>query len=125
MEIQGKTYCIREAPGLQFRSMKGYRTHPALLSAVAMLALVPFCVARAADVKSARVWAGPEYTRVVLDVSGPVTYKVKQDGDQLTVDMSDSSISSDFSSPAAQGLYKGLNGARQGNNVRLTARIDP
>lgn len=105
--------------------MRGYRTHPAVLGAVALMVLAPFCAARAADVKSARVWAGPEYTRVVLDVSGPVTYKVKQDGDQLTVDMSDSSISSDFSSPAAQGLYKGLNGARQGNNVRLTARIDP
>jgi N-acetylmuramoyl-L-alanine amidase len=96
-----------------------------VLGAVALMALAPFGAARAADLKSARVWAGPEYTRVVLDVSGPVTYKVKQDGDQLIVDMSDSSISSDFSSPSAQGLYKGLNGARQGNNVRLTARIDP
>lgn len=92
---------------------------------MALMALVPFCVARAADVKSARVWAGPEYTRVVLDVSGPVTYKVKQDGDQLTVDVSDSSISDDFSSPSAQGLYKGLSGARQGSNVRLIAKIDP
>jgi len=105
--------------------MKGYRTHPARLGAVALLALAPFCVAKAADVKSARVWAGPEYTRVVLDVSGPVTYKVKQDGDQVTIDLDGSSISAGFSSPAAQGLYKGLSGVRQGSTARLTAKVDP
>jgi len=105
--------------------MKGYRTHPALFGAVALLALAPFCVVRAADLKSARVWAGPEYTRVVLDVSGPVTYKVDQDGDQLTVDLNASSISGSFSSPGATGLYKGMSGAKQGNNVRLTAKVDP
>jgi len=53
------------------------------------------------------VWAGPEYTRVVLDVSGPVTYKVNQDGDDLTVDINASSISGSFNSPGATGLYKG------------------
>lgn len=105
--------------------MKGLRTHPALLGAVALLAVAPFCVARAADVKSARVWAGPEYTRVVLDVSGPVTYKLNQDGGELTVDVNASSLASSFSSPGATGLYKGISGERQGNNVRLTARIDP
>ena len=105
--------------------MKGYRTHPARLGAVALLALAPFCAAKAADVKSARVWAGPEYTRVVLDVSGPVTYKIKQDGDQVTIDLDGSSVSSSFSSPAAQGLYKGLTGARQGSGARLTAKVDP
>lgn len=105
--------------------MKGYRTHPALFGAVALLAVAPFCVSRAADVKSARVWAGPEYTRVVLDVSGPVTYKVNQDGDQLTVDLNASAISGSFSSPGATGLYKGMSGAKQGNNVRLTAKVDP
>lgn len=105
--------------------MKGYRTHPAWLGAVALLALAPFCAARSADVKSARVWAGPEYTRVVLDVSGPITYKIKQDGDQLTIDVDGSSLSSGFSSPGAQGLYKGMSGSRQGSNARLTARIDP
>ncbi|WP_229238413.1 N-acetylmuramoyl-L-alanine amidase [Dyella amyloliquefaciens] len=89
------------------------------------MALAPFCVAQAADVKSARVWAGSEYTRVVLDVSGPVTYKIKQDGDQVTIDLDSSSISSSFSSPAAQGLYKGLSGTKQGSSARLTAKVDP
>lgn len=105
--------------------MKGYRTHSAVLGAVALLAAAPFCASRAADVKSARVWAGPEYTRVVLDVSGPVTYKLNQDGGELTVDVNASSIASNFSAPGATGLYKGLTGERQGNNVHLTAKIDP
>ncbi|WP_267223985.1 N-acetylmuramoyl-L-alanine amidase [Dyella silvae] len=105
--------------------MKGYRTHPAVLGAVALLAVAPFCASQAADLKGARVWAGPEYTRVVLDVSGPVTYKVKQDGDQVTVDLDSSSIGSSFSSPTAQGLYKSLSSERQGGSVRLTAKVDP
>lgn len=96
-----------------------------MLGAVALLALAPFCVARAADVRSARVWAGPEYTRVVLDVSGPVTYKINQDGDELTVDVNGSSIAGGFSAPGATGLYKGLSSAKQGDSVRLTAKIDP
>lgn len=96
-----------------------------MLGTVALLALAPLCAARAADVRSARVWAGPEYTRVVLDVSGPVTYKLNQDGDELTVDVNASSLASSFSAPGATGLYKGLSGARQGSNVRLTAKIDP
>ncbi|QNK02297.1 N-acetylmuramoyl-L-alanine amidase [Dyella telluris] len=105
--------------------MKGYRTQPAVLGAVVLLAAAPFCASRAADVRSARVWAGPEYTRVVLDVSGPVTYKLNQDGGELTVDVNASSIASNFSAPGATGLYKGLSGERQGNNVHLTAKIDP
>src|SRR5579859_586763 len=113
MDIQGKTYCFPESSGLQFRSMKGYRTHPAVLGAVALLAVAPFCASHAADVKSARVWAGPEYTRVVLDVSGPVTYKLNQDGDELTVDVNASSLAGSFSAPGASGLYKGLTGTRQ------------
>ncbi|WP_233172057.1 N-acetylmuramoyl-L-alanine amidase [Dyella sp. ASV21] len=92
---------------------------------MAVLAVASVGVSRAADLKSARVWAGPEYTRVVLDVSGPVSYKLKQDGDQLTVDLSDSTIGSDFNGPAAQGLYKGLTTARQGDGVKLTAKVDP
>ncbi|AIF48915.1 N-acetylmuramoyl-L-alanine amidase [Dyella japonica] len=105
--------------------MKGYRTHPAVLGAVALLAVAPFCASRAADVKSARVWAGPEYTRVVLDVSGPVTYKLSQDGGELTVDVNASAIASSFNAPGATGLFKGIRGERQGDNARLTAKIDP
>ncbi|MHA6204005.1 N-acetylmuramoyl-L-alanine amidase [Dyella soli] len=99
--------------------------NPARFGAVALLALAPFCAAGAADIKSARVWAGSEYTRVVLDVSGPVTYKVRQDGEQLTVDVDDSSFSSSFSSPSSQGLYKGMTGSRQGSSARLTASVAP
>ncbi len=90
---------------------------------MALLALAPFCMAKAADVKAARVWAGPEYTRVVLDVSGPVTYKIKQDGDQLTVDVDGSELGTGFSAPGAQGLFKSMAGSRQGNNARLTATV--
>ena len=54
---------------------------------------LPLCAARAADLKDARVWAGPEYTRVVLDASGPLHYKISQKDGQVVVDLPDSRVS--------------------------------
>ncbi|HTV86661.1 MAG TPA: N-acetylmuramoyl-L-alanine amidase [Dyella sp.] len=81
-------------------------------------------VLRAADVKDARVWAGPAYTRVVFDLSGPAKYTLTQDGDQVVLAMSDSRVAGRLA-PGAQGLFKGLSSTRQGNSVRLVAAVAP
>ena len=65
--------------------MRGYRAVCCLVTSFAILASLPFGVSKAADVKSARVWAGPDYTRLVLDLSGPVTYKIDQDSGQVKI----------------------------------------
>ena len=105
--------------------MRGYRAACCLLTSFAILASVPFGVSRAADVKSARVWAGPEYTRLVLDLSGPVTYKIDQDSGQVVLDLPTSALAGSFVSPRSQGLYKSLASERQGSRLLLTAKIDP
>jgi N-acetylmuramoyl-L-alanine amidase len=89
------------------------------------MAMAPLCASQAADVKSARVWAGPEYTRLVLDVSGPVSYKFDQNGDQVLLNLDRSAIASSFSAPPAQGLYKGLSSDKQGDRLQVTAKIAP
>ena len=105
--------------------MRGYRSVCCLITSFAILASLPFGASKAADVKSARVWAGPEYTRLVLDLSGPVTYKIDQDNGQVVLDLPGSALAGDFVSPKGQGLYKGLGSDRQGSRLLLTAKVNP
>jgi N-acetylmuramoyl-L-alanine amidase len=105
--------------------MRGYRAVCSLITSFAILASLPFGVSKAADVKSARVWAGPEYTRLVLDLSGPVTYKIDQDNGQVVLNLPGSALAGGFVSPKAQGLYKGLGSDSQGSRLLLTAKVDP
>lgn len=107
------------------RIMRGYLNNLGGLVAVAMLAITPLCAVRAADLKDARVWAGPDYTRLVLDASGPLHYTVSQKDGQIVVDLPDSRVTQDFSNPAAQGLYRGMTHARIGDRLQLTAKVDP
>lgn len=105
--------------------MRGYRSVCCLVTSFAILASLPFGASKAADVKSARVWAGPEYTRLVLDLSGPVTYKIDQDSGQVVLNLPGSALAGGFVSPKAQGLYKGLGSDTQGSRLLLTAKVDP
>jgi N-acetylmuramoyl-L-alanine amidase len=107
------------------RRMRGYLNNLGGLVAVAILAATPLCAVRAADLKDARVWAGPDYTRLVLDASGPLHYTVSQKDGQIVVDLPDSRVTQDFSDPAAQGLYRGMSHARIGDHLQLTAKVDP
>ena len=105
--------------------MRGYPTTIRQFSCLVALAVAPLCAVHAADVKSARVWAGPEYTRLVLDVSGPLDYKARQDGGQVVIDLDRSALAGDFSAPKAQGLLRGLDSSQQGGRLQLVAKVDP
>ena len=108
------------------RCMRGYLNNLAGYIAVATMAAVPFGAAQAADLSGARVWAGSEYTRLVLDASGPLDYKiVTQSNGQVVVDLGDSQLLDGFADPAAQGLYRGMSHARLGDRLQLTAKVAP
>jgi len=105
------------------RLMRGYLNSLCVI-AVAITAAAPLCTANGADLKGARVWAGPEYTRVVIDASGPLDYKVTQSGDQLLVDLGGSRVTGSFADPAAHGLFHGMTHGQQGDHLQLTARVE-
>lgn len=105
--------------------MSRYLSHWVGLAAALALAALPCVAAQAAEVKSARVWAGPDYTRVVLDVDGPLSYKVSQTDGQVQVSVNDSRALSTFVAPAAQGLYRGMTHARVGQDLQVTAKVAP
>jgi N-acetylmuramoyl-L-alanine amidase len=105
--------------------MRGYLNNLGGLVVVALLAATPVGTIRAAELKDARVWAGPDYTRLVLDASGPLHYSVSQKNGQIVVDLPDTRVTHDFFDPAAQGLYQGMTHARIGDHLQLTAKVDP
>ena len=107
------------------RLMRGYLNNWGGWVVVAILAAMPLCAVQAAELKGARVWAGPEYTRVVLDASGPLRYTISQKDGQVVVDLPGSRTTSSFSSPSAQGLYRGMSHARIGDGMQLTAKVAP
>ncbi|MEP6898221.1 MAG: N-acetylmuramoyl-L-alanine amidase [Rhodanobacter sp.] len=105
--------------------MRGSLNNLSGLVAIAVIAVAPLCAVRAANLKSARVWAGPEYTRVVLDASGPLKYSVSQQDGQVVVDLADSRVLDGFVDPAAHGLFRGMSHGFRGNHLQLTAKVDP
>ncbi|MET0503720.1 MAG: N-acetylmuramoyl-L-alanine amidase, partial [Luteibacter sp.] len=106
--------------------MRGITSKLGLLACVTAVATLAPAASPAADVKAARVWAGPEYTRVVFDLSGPATYKMSQ-GDvpgTVVLDVNGSAVAGDFSAPGGQGLFKSMTTAKQGGNARMVATVD-
>ncbi len=95
-----------------------------LIALAAISAGFPALSARAADVRAARVWAGPDYTRVVFDLSGPLSYRLRQDGGKVQIDLGNDRLAPAFAAPSAQGLFKGLSSRRHGGRLELVAEVD-
>ncbi|NCT67036.1 MAG: AMIN domain-containing protein [Rhodanobacteraceae bacterium] len=94
--------------------MRGFGFHRWLTGCAAALLLVG--AARAAEIKNLRIWAGPEYTRAVFDVSGPLDYKLFElaQPDRIVLDLRASALAPDFKPPAASGVLKSLRAGKQG-----------
>ncbi len=71
----------------------------------------------AAELKALRVWAGPEYTRAVIDVSGPVEYRVfeLEKPDRLVLDVQASTFAAGYAAAEANGLLKAVRSGKHGN----------
>ena len=95
-----------------------------LIALVACAAGFSALSAEAADVRAARVWAGPDYTRVVFDLSGPVGYQLRHDAGRVQIDLGNDRLASAFATPSAQGLFKGLSSHRRGGRLELVADVD-
>jgi N-acetylmuramoyl-L-alanine amidase len=93
----------------------------ASILALGCLALVLAAFAHAAPpatVKAVRLWAGPEGTRLVFDLSAPVEHNVLtlQNPDRVVIDISDARVDSASELPDGQGFVKQLRVGPQGRN---------
>lgn len=83
--------------------------------------------AHAAEIKALRVWAGPEYTRAVFDVSGPLEYRVFDlaGPDRLVLDIETSTFSANFAAAGPVGLLKSVRSGQQGTSgLRVVFDLD-
>lgn len=81
-----------------------------------LLATLTTSAASAAEVKALRIWSGPDYTRAVFDVSGPLDYKLFDlaDPERIVLDLRGSTFTESYGTPEAKGLLKAIRSGKQG-----------
>ncbi len=84
------------------------------LLALAIAWVVP---ARAVEVRAVRLWAGPEGTQVVLELSGSAKHSLLmlRNPDRVVLDVSDARLSAGARRPPASGVVKEVRMARRPN----------
>lgn len=85
-----------------------------------LLLLLPFTAASSTtSILAVRTWAGPEYTRVVFDLTGPLEHTLftLSDPDRVVIDMRNASVAQQLLKKAkGQGLVKHVRGAVHDRN---------
>jgi N-acetylmuramoyl-L-alanine amidase len=73
-------------------------------------------------IKDIRLWAGPDSTRVVFDLSGPARHSLLklQNPDRIVIDIAAAQLEdADFALPSGQGFVKQLRAGPQDGGLRL------
>jgi N-acetylmuramoyl-L-alanine amidase len=113
--------------GIRSRQPAGASRHSLaawlVFSLVLLFSSVYFSTAIAATVNGVRMWAGPDNTRLVFDISGPIDHKVftLRSPNRIVVDMQNTRLRSQ---PAGLDFSDGLvtdlrSGERNGNDLRM------
>jgi len=106
---------------------------PASVFAALALAVAPRVLAAGSELEEVRLWASPDSTRVVLDLSAPVSYTVftLADPDRVVIDLEDVAANAVQMPPATTvGVVSGVRvAAREKGGLRvvldLTSRVEP
>lgn len=93
--------------------------------AIALATLLAVGGARAADVSGVRVWADASHTRLVFDLQGAPDYRIDRGNDQVVIDLAHGKLAGGFTDPSAQGRFRGMRQAQQGERLQLTAQMTP
>jgi len=95
-------------------------------SLVVLLSVIGSHAAAAATVESVRAWSGPEGTRVVFELSGPVEHRVfaLTGPDRVVIDLPSSTAASSLALDEAKGTVTAFRtGARPGGELRLVLEL--
>ena len=81
--------------------------------------------ATAVTVKDVRLWAGPDATRLVFDLSAPAQHSVKtlQNPDRIVIDIAGARVNEVRSLPEGQGFVKQLRVGEQSDGLRFVVDL--
>jgi N-acetylmuramoyl-L-alanine amidase len=91
-----------------------------------LVSLSPALAAVAATVQGARAWSGPDGTRIVFELSGPVAHKAfaLENPNRVVVDLSRSTAVSGLSLVGSQSVVTALRaGPRDGGELRIVLEL--
>jgi N-acetylmuramoyl-L-alanine amidase len=80
----------------------------------------------AAELKDIRLWAGPEQTRVVFDLSSPVQHQVQvlEHPDRIVIDINNTRKAGSLSARAGKGVVSGVRtGIQPGGTLRVVLDV--
>src|SRR5580658_10213656 len=92
-----------------------------LLAGALSLAAPAVRAAQAVDVRGVRLWAGPDSTRVVVDLSGRAEHSlsVLKNPDRVVLDVPSARLTLGSPAPAAAGAVKAVRMSRHSGEVRI------
>ena len=77
---------------------------------------------QAVEIRDLRLWAGPDHTRVVLELSGPTAHNLftLRNPERVVIDMADATLAAAASAPAGQGVVRQVRfGTREDGSLRV------
>ncbi len=83
--------------------------------------------AQAVDIRDLRLWAGPDHTRVVLELSGPTAHHLftLRNPERVVIDVADASLAATSSAPAGQGVVRQVRfGTREDGSLRVVLDLN-
>ncbi len=83
--------------------------------------------AHAVDIRDLRLWAGPDHTRVVLELSGPTAHNLftLSNPERVVIDVADASLAPTSTAPAGQGAVRQVRfGAREDGSLRVVLDLN-
>ena len=102
---------------------------PATLRSLAfgLLAIVGVGTSEAVEIRDVRLWAGPDHTRVVVELSGPAAHNLftLRNPDRVVIDVADASLVATPTAPSGQGLVRQVRfGTRDDGSLRVVLDIN-
>jgi N-acetylmuramoyl-L-alanine amidase len=95
--------------------------------ALGLLAVFVVGAAHAVEIRDVRLWAGPDHTRVVVELSGPATHNLFKlhNPERVVIDVADARLVAAPSAPAGQGLVRQVRfGTRDDGSLRVVLDIN-
>jgi N-acetylmuramoyl-L-alanine amidase len=95
--------------------------------ALGLVAVLVVGNSEAVEIRDVRLWAGPDHTRVVVELTGPATHNLftLHNPERVVIDVADASLVATQTAPSGQGLVRQVRfGTRDDGSLRVVLDIN-